>query len=523
MAEKKSGQIIVNTSSQDMKNQEDVVGDESKYQYEGVKDEAFDIFQKGGLSDDVSPGESRKIARKFDLHLLPILCTLYGLFYIDKAALGWAVLFTFKEDLGLVGEDYSWVSSIFYFGYIAGQYPSSYCLQRFATGKVIAFTCLAWSIIMLGHMGCTNYAGILVCRFLLGFFEAPISGGFVLYCSLFYTRKEQVVRTLIWGSMEGIFYIIFGFITYGMGHAHSETISEWQAVYLLLGLCTFVTGVVWTLFIPDSPVKARFLTEEEKLVAIKRVSKNMMGLKTYDWQWNQVIECLIDPKTWFMAVFLLIHSIPNGGLTNFGSLVLSDIIHGRLETIAVGVGKSFFSSGQMLIYSLFALKYNNLRTIGMSMPILLAIAGLSAVYATEDHGAKWGRVFAYWMINSYSATWPFCLAAYGSNYAGHTKRAFMSMIFLVAYSVGNIIGPFCFKSSDAPKYTHALTTILGCFCACFVVAVGFRFYLIWANKSRDKKYGVVKEEISEDERLEGILNGMKDQTDMENKQFRYVL
>lgn len=491
---------------------------------EGIQDEAFDIYKQGGMNDFVDPVESARVARKLDWHMLPILCVLYGINYVDKAALSWAVLFTFQEDLGLVGNQYSWVSSIFYFGYLGAQYPASYLLQRFPVGKVICASAIGWGTIMLAHMGCTNYAGILVCRFLLGVFEAPVSGGFVLFCSLFYTRKEQVGRTMVWGSMQGIFNVIFGFVSYGLGHATNASLKEWQLIYLVLGLCSFLIAIIWFFVIPDSPGKARFLNEEDKIIAVKRVSKNMMGTSTHEWKWSQTWDCIMDPKTWFMIGFIIFSMIPNGGLTNFGSLVLNSIVHNNLQSIAVGVGSSFFSSGQMLIFSIFAIKYNNFRTIGMSFPLLLAIAGLSAVYATEDgNHAKWGRVFAYWMINSYAVTWPFALSMLGSNYAGHTKRASMSMILLIFFAVGNIIGPFCFTNADAPRYTKALATNLGCFCACFVIAVGLRFYLIFENRRRDKKYGAVDATVSEDERLEGILNGMKDQTDTSNKQFRYVL
>ncbi|KAG7886135.1 hypothetical protein KL936_005052 [Ogataea polymorpha] len=489
---------------------------------ETIKDVGYELYQEGGANDEVDSAESTRIARKLDIHMMWVLCTLYGINYVDKAALAWAVLFTFEEDLGLTGSDYSWVSSIFYFGYLGAQLPASYLLQRFPVGKVICLSSFAWGIIMLAHIGCKNYAGILVCRFLLGVFEAPVSGGFVLFTSLFYTRKEQVSRTMYWGSMQGIFYVIFGFITYGLGHAHNSSLKEWQLVYLVLGLCSVAIAFVWFALIPDSPDKARFLSKEEKIIAVKRVSKNMMGVKTNDWKYSQVWDCLIDPKTWFMIAFIIFSMIPNGGLTNFGSLVLKSIVHNRVQSIAIGVGSSFFSSGQMLIYSVLSMKYNNLRTIGMSAPLLLAIAGLSAVYATEDHGAKWGRVFAYWMINSYAVTWPFALSIIGSNYAGHTKRATMSMLLLIFFAVGNIIGPFCFTSEDAPKYTKALATNLGCFCACFVIAVLLRLYLIWQNRRRDAKYGPVAE-LTEDERQQGIINGMKDLTDTENKEFRYVL
>lgn len=521
---KTAAKVNMSEESSDLKDQVSRVL--SSADKEDIKDENFDLFEEGGANDEVDQAESKVVARKFDYHMMWVLCVLYGINYVDKAALGWAVLLNFRSDLHLVGDDYSWVSSIFYFGYLGAQYPASYCLQRFPVGKVICISTFLWSIIMFGHIGCKNYAGILVCRFLLGVFEAPISGGFVLFTSLFYTRKEQVTRTMFWGSMQGIFYVIFSFVSYGLGYANNASLSEWQLVYLVLGLCSAIISIVWFLLVPDTPKNARFLTKEEKIIAIKRVSKNMMGTKTHDWKYQQMWDCLIDVKTWFLIAFIVLSMIPNGGLTNFGTLVLSSIVHNRLQSIAVSVGSSFFSSGQMLIYSYFASKYDNLRTIGMSGPLLLAIAGLSAVYATEDHGAKWGRVFAYWMINSYAVTWPFCLSVLGSNYAGHTKRATMSMLLLIFFSVGNIVGPFCFQSSDAPRYTKALATILGCFCACFVIAVLFRYYLIFENNRRDKKYGKVdtkEDSVKREEKLSGIINGMKDQTDTENKNFRYVL
>lgn len=498
--------------------QREEVGD-----FDNIRDENFDLFQKGGLNDFVDPQLSKKISRKLDLHMLPILFLLYGVNYVDKAALGWAVLFSFEQDLGLVGTDYSWVSSIFYFGYLGAQYPASYLLQRYPAGRVIAYSTLLWGVIMLAHIGCKNYGGILVVRFLLGVAEAPILGGFTLFCAQFYTRQELVGKVMVFGSSQGLMYIVFLFVSYGLGHVTHASLSEWQLIYLVLGLCSFICGGLWMAFIPNSPGKARFLSEEERIIAVKRVSKNMMGTKTYDWKWSQAFECFQDPKSWLLVCYIIFSMIPNGGLTNFGNLVLADIVHSRLQSILVGMGLSFFSSGQMLIFSLFTSRYNNLRTIGMTWPMILAIAGLSAVYATENSGAKWGRVFAYWMINSYAVTWPFTLSIIGTNFAGHTKRATMSFLLLTFFAVGNIIGPFAFTSADAPKYSKALATNLGCFCACFVLGLILRVYFIYENKRRDKEFGAVSEEVSEDERLEGILNGMKDITDKQNKQFRFLL
>lgn len=58
----------------------------------------------------------------------------------------------------------------------------------------------------------------MVVRFLLGVSESVVSPGFVLYTSMFYTRREQVLRTMLWAAMQGIFSILASLLAFGLGH-----------------------------------------------------------------------------------------------------------------------------------------------------------------------------------------------------------------------------------------------------------------------------------------------------------------
>lgn len=78
-----------------------------------VADEGYDIFEEG-IAQSVPQDIADAVRRKIDRHLLVLMCLLYGLNYVDKVAMGWAVLFNFRKDLGLVGDEYSWASSMFY-------------------------------------------------------------------------------------------------------------------------------------------------------------------------------------------------------------------------------------------------------------------------------------------------------------------------------------------------------------------------------------------------------------------------
>ena len=56
-------------------------------------DEAVRILAKHGGNETWDAAEEKKLRRKIDRRLMPILCITYGLQYYDKAMLGQAVRF----------------------------------------------------------------------------------------------------------------------------------------------------------------------------------------------------------------------------------------------------------------------------------------------------------------------------------------------------------------------------------------------------------------------------------------------
>lgn len=107
------------------------------------------------LEMETSPAMEKKVLRKLDFFLIPLMGGCYMLQYIDKLAISQATLFNLREDLvrnfseldffhtpsvsklikvsshqQLKGSEYNWASAIFYFGYFAWSWPSSYLIVR---------------------------------------------------------------------------------------------------------------------------------------------------------------------------------------------------------------------------------------------------------------------------------------------------------------------------------------------------------------------------------------------------------
>ena len=67
------------------------------------------------------------------------------------------------------------------------------------------------------------------------------------------------------------------------------------------------------IFLPDTPMNAFFLTHQEKVFWIQRLAANKTGIVNNQWKWDQVLEAVIDPKTWLIFFFNIAINIPNGG------------------------------------------------------------------------------------------------------------------------------------------------------------------------------------------------------------------
>lgn len=107
-----------------------------------------------------------------------------------------------------------------------------------------------------------------------------------------------------------------------------------------------------------------------------------------------------------------------------------------------------------------------------------------------------------------------------ANTGGSTKRTSVNAIFFISYCVGNIVGPFAFKSAEAPVYQSGITAILVSYCVEVAVCVGYAVYSVRSNKRKAKELAQKGLENASDE--EKAEMAFKDLTDIENPFFKYI-
>jgi sugar phosphate permease len=145
------------------------------------------------MMEPVSQEEEKKLVRKIDFLILPLIAVNYAFFYIDKTTLSYAAIFGIREDLNLQGMQYSWLSSIFYFGFLAWAFPTNFLMQRLPLAKYLGVNIFFWGFFLIFQGLVNNFAGLAALRALAGAAEACSDPSFMLITCMWYTRKEQPV------------------------------------------------------------------------------------------------------------------------------------------------------------------------------------------------------------------------------------------------------------------------------------------------------------------------------------------
>ncbi|RSL84892.1 hypothetical protein CEP51_003651 [Fusarium floridanum] len=464
----------------------------------------------------LSAEEDAQILRKIDLYLIPIFLFSYLFQTLDKQALGFSAIMGLEEDLNLSGSQYSWASSIYYFGYLAFSYPASYLIVKLPLGKLIASACTMWGAVLIASAGSFNASGLLAARFFLGVAEASIAPGLATMVSMWYKKSEQPLRHGVWfmgNVMAGFFSSL---LSYAISFIKAD-ISPWQILFIIFGSVTMLWGLCLLWLIPDHPITARFLSPEQREKAVIRVATNMTSVKNDAFKMYQLLEGLADIKMWLLVLIMLSSNLANG-LQSFQSIILKGFGFSKVHTYLIQMISTAFQALAVIIATVGSTYIKNSRTYFMVAIYAVGIAGAVMVQKIDSENL-WARFFGFCLCVSFVGNFPMVFAMSTANFAGFTKKATVNAAIFVAYCAANIASPQLFKASEAPTYESGFTACIICLSAAAFLSGVLRFYLIWENKKRDQLYGVPENNPEEVD----LAQNLADKTDAELPEFRYSI
>jgi len=198
-------------------------------------------------------------------------------------------------------------------------------------------------------------------------------------------RKEEQGRRVSWFYVcNSLTSIVGGLIAYGVDAAHTK-FANWRIFYLAIGAATMVAGVFVMLYLPDSPVKAKRFTDAEKVAVLLRTKDNQSGTQNAHLKRDQVWEAFKDVRVWIVFLAVLLSSIPNGGISNFSSILLTTFGYTSRQALILGVPGGAVGAVMVLLSGWLSDKLNDRSTV-MLLCIIPTIIGAAMMIALDPNG-----------------------------------------------------------------------------------------------------------------------------------------
>ncbi|KAL8719729.1 MAG: hypothetical protein Q9225_003299 [Loekoesia sp. 1 TL-2023] len=401
------------------------------------------------LSTDAA--QDRRLLWKLDLRLIPWLCLLYLISFLDRTNIGNARLAGLEKSLHITGGQYNAALTIFFVSYAGAEPLTNVLLKRLRPSVFIPAIMILWGICMT-TMGLThNFQGIMAARFFLGLTEAGLFPGISYYLSCWYRRDEFGIRAAIFFSAAAVSGSFGGLLAAAIENMDGIGGKKgWSWIFILEGLATVLIGIVsfWMVF--DFPDEATFLSDADRQRVIRRLKADQQSSAEHEeFRMSYFWASVKDWKTWLYAVIYMGCDSP---LYAF-SLFLPTIINGlgykstRAQLLSVPPYAAAAVLTVTIGYIADRTRQRGLCNMGVSV---FGLVGFAMLLSAKSPGVQYAGTFlgalGIYPCIANTITWA------SNNTEGVYKRG-VTLGFVIGWgNLNGIVSSNIYRVKDKPKY-----------------------------------------------------------------------
>ncbi|KAH7362699.1 major facilitator superfamily transporter [Plectosphaerella cucumerina] len=461
---------------------------------------------------------AKRVNRKLDVALLPLLSLLYLFNGLDRSNVGNAETQGFTTDIGATPDDLNLAVSLFFVTFVLFQPPSAAVGRWMGAKHWIPIMMIGWGGMTLVQAWIKGRALITV-RLLVGAFEAGFYPTAVAYLSFFYPKFDLAVRIGLFYGQYAIAGAFSGSISYGIFHLHGP-MKNWQYLFIIEGALTILAGLVAWPWLPSGPGSAWFLSPKERRFAADRIRKDNElytshvysedGVEKDRLTRRDVIETARDWKLWYVLAFNICASVPGQAFSVFLPLVVQGLGYSSIEANLMSVPPYVCGAAGLYIFALSS-DHHKERGYHIVGGICIALLGLIITVTAEHSKTKYGGLCVL-LFGSYVSA-PLTVAWLSGNTPEPGKRS----LVLGVNGFGNlagVIGAQLYRPKYRPAYKVPFYGTLGFVAAALAGYVAYRFTLVRVNAR--------KRRIMSGKTLEEIDSERTDDTRYADKKWTFI-
>jgi MFS family permease len=433
------------------------------YDYRGgqeFNEKTSDSSEKASVAPEYDPKFEQRTMRYVDWRLIPILAMVYSFALIDRINLGAAYTAGMGADLKLaVGARYNLIILLFFIPYTIFQLPGNIVLRQLGVRRWLTFIVFAWGLVQFGMTFVRSWGWMIICRILMGIFEASFFPALLFIMSTWYKRHEVQKRlaaffllSVTTGGLSPILAWAFSLLN---GKAN---LAGWRWIFLIEGIITILLGFVTWFFIPDFPDQNRFLTPEQTALVLKRIDEDRGDALPDPVTYEKVKKHLLDWTIWAHGIIFLCNSMPSYSQSYFLPIILKDMGWTKTQALLLSAPPYGPPIVTTLLVAYLADKYKH-RGGFLLAGVLTCIVGICLLAFAEGNGARYFGAFLVAAGNS--GCTPTIWAYASNNVTSHSKRSIQTAVQISLGGIGGVLATVVYRSKDAPRYVPGLAVTLG--------------------------------------------------------------
>ena len=109
-------------------------------------------FECSGLEPEpVDRVAEKRLLRKCDLHVVPVIAVLYSLAFLDRINIGNARIQGLEKDLRMKGDNYNIALFVFFIPYILFEVPSNLIIRKISPSTWLSSIMICWGTPNTSH------------------------------------------------------------------------------------------------------------------------------------------------------------------------------------------------------------------------------------------------------------------------------------------------------------------------------------------------------------------------------------
>ncbi|KAI1435368.1 major facilitator superfamily domain-containing protein [Xylaria sp. CBS 124048] len=353
-----------------------------------------------GLSQGQRSKMEKSLIWRIDLVLIPWLCLLYLLAFLDRTNIGNAKVAGLLDDVHLTTGQYNTALTLFFVSYSVFEPLTNILLKKLRPSVFIPATMYVWlgffwGASMLGMGFCYNYSGLLAARWFLGLAEAGLFPGINYYLSCWYKRSEFGIRAAFFFSSAALAGSFGGLLAAAIQKLDGRGgLAGWRWIFVLEGLLTIVVALASFWMVHDFPADARFLSTEDRARVIHRLKMDQQASHENEWSIKYLYDGLKDWKMWLGMVIYMGCDMPLYAFSLFLPTIIQESGWGTsvVRTNLLSV-PPYAAAALLTVIIGFVADRTRQRGLCNIVVSVIGIVGFILLIASNDPAVKYAGTF----------------------------------------------------------------------------------------------------------------------------------